>query len=68
VRADRPQPVRTKLPTIHFPQLIDFLISLFGWRGACLALSGFIALLACCAPWLSRPNQSVKRSNSMVYI
>jgi len=43
-----------------FPQLIDFLISLFGRRGANLALSGFIALTACCAPWLSRPNKSVK--------
>ena len=30
-----------------FPQLIDFLISLFGRRGAYLALSGFIALTAC---------------------
>jgi MFS family permease len=27
-----------------FPQLIDFLISLFGWRGAYLALAGFVAL------------------------
>jgi hypothetical protein len=33
-----------------FPQLIDFLISLFGWRGAYLALAGFVALPACCAP------------------
>jgi MFS family permease len=27
-----------------FPQLIDFLIKLFGWRGAYLALAGFVAL------------------------
>ena len=27
-----------------FPQAIDFLISLFGWRGAYLTLAGFVAL------------------------
>ena len=27
-----------------FPQAIDFLISLFGWRGAYLVLAGFVAL------------------------
>ena len=30
--------------SMAFPQLIDFLISLFGWRGAYLALAGFVAL------------------------